>query len=91
MSKYILNENTALIVNGEVFVLAREEEVTKNGVCDQCSLYDICVVDGDRHNLLALCTPKEEDYRWFFKRHVIYSKKGGQNLVKLIDKDFIYE
>lgn len=89
MSKYVLNENTALIVNGEVFVLAREKEVTKNSVCDQCSLNDICIDDGESHNLSALCIPKDQDCRWFFKRHKIYTKKGAQNLVQQINKDFI--
>lgn len=78
MSKYVLNENTALILNGEVFVLAREKEVTNNSVCDQCSLSHICMDDGESHHLSALCIPEKDDYRWFFKRHLIYTSKGGK-------------
>lgn len=89
MSKYVLNENTALIVNGEVFVLAREKEVTKNSVCDKCALFDICADIEDNRNLSKLCVPPDNDQRWFFKRHAIYTKKGAQNLVQQINKDFI--
>lgn len=91
MSKYVLNEDTALVLNGEVYVLAREKEVTNNSSCDQCSLNHICIVDGESHNLSALCIPEADDGRWFFKRHLIYSDKGGQDLVRLINKCFVHK
>jgi len=91
MSKYVLNENTALILNGEVFVLAREKEVTNNSVCDQCSLSHICMDDGESHHLSELCIPEKDDYRWFFKRHLIYTRKGGQDLVRLVNKCFVHK
>lgn len=91
MSKYVLNENTALILNGEVFVLAREKEVTNNSVCDQCSLSHICMDDGESHHLSALCIPEKDDYRWFFKRHLIYTSKGGKDIVRLVNKCFVHK
>lgn len=91
MSKYELNENTALILNGEVFVLAREKEVTNNSVCDQCSLSHICMDDGESHHLSALCIPEKDDYRWFFKRHLIYTSKGGKDIVRLVNKCFVHK
>lgn len=91
MSKYVLNENTALILNGEVYVLAREKEVTNNSVCDQCSLSHICMDDGESHHLSALCIPEKDDYRWFFKRHLIYTSKGGKDLVRLVNKCFVHK
>ena len=91
MSKYVLNENTALILNGEVFVLAREKEVTNNSVCDQCSLSHIFMDDGESHHLSALCIPEKDDYRWFFKRHLIYTSKGGKDLVRLVNKCFVHK
>ena len=88
MSKYILNEDTALILDGEVYILAREIEVTKNSVCEQCSLSDVCIDDGESHRLSALCMPNEEDGRWFFKRHLMFGDKGGFDFVRLINKCF---
>lgn len=91
MSKYVLNEDTVLILNGEVYVLAREVEVSKNSVCDQCSLNDICIDDGESHHLSALCIPEESDGRWFFKRHLMFGDKGGYDFVRLINKCFIHK
>lgn len=91
MSKYILNENTALVLNGEVYVLAREKEITKNSVCDMCSLYDMCVDYEDSHHLSTLCIPEDHEEKWFFIRHHIYSIKGGQDLVRLINKCFVHK
>lgn len=91
MSKYVLNESTALVVNGEVYVLAREKEVTKNSVCEQCSLSDVCIDDGESHHLSALCMPEESDGRWFFLRHLSYTEKGGKDLVRIINKCFVHK
>lgn len=91
MSKYVLNEDTALVFNGEVYVLAREKEVTNNSSCDQCSLNHICIDDGESHHLSALCIPEVDDGRWFFKRHLINSNKEGQDLVRLINKCFVHK
>ena len=88
MSKYVLNENTALIVNGEVYVLAREKVITKNSVCDQCDLYDSCVDYADNHWLSCLCIPEDNEQGWFFKHHLMFSEKGGKDLVRLINKCF---
>lgn len=91
MSKYILNEDTALVLNGEVYVLAREKEVTKNSVCDKCSLSDVCINDGESHHLSALCMPDENDGRWFFQRQLMFGDKGGFEFVRLINKCFIHK
>lgn len=66
MRKYVLNENTALVLNGKVYALVREAEVMNNSVCDQCALYDKCVTFDDNHYLTELCKPEEWDGRWFF-------------------------
>lgn len=91
MSKYVLNEETALVINGEVYVLAREKETTRNTVCDKCSLYDICVDIEDNHKLSELCTPDDSDQRWFFLRHLIFGEKGGKDLVRIINKCFVHK
>ena len=66
MSKYVLNENTVLILNEEVYALVRESEAKNNSVCDKCALYSTCVDYEDNHHLKDLCMPCEEDGRWFF-------------------------
>lgn len=66
MSKYILNENNALVINEQVYALVREEKVTTDSVCAKCSLYDTCVDYEDNHHLSALCLPEISDGRWFF-------------------------
>lgn len=88
MSKYVLNEDTALVLNGEVYALAREKETTENSVCDKCSLYDYCVDPEDNHRLSYLCIPEDGDQRWFFQHKMIFSEKGGKDLVRLINKCF---
>lgn len=89
MSKYVLNEETALVLDGEVYVLARERELTRNTVCDKCALYDICVDIEDNHKLSELCTPDDSDQRWFFLRNLIFRDKGGKDFVRLINKVFV--
>ncbi len=88
MSKYVLNKETALVLNGEVFVLAREKEITTNTVCDKCDLFDICVDIEDNHKLSDLCIPEEDDGRWFFLNQLMLDEKGGKDLVRLINKCF---
>lgn len=66
MRKYVLNENTVLILNEKVYALVRESEVTNNSVCAKCALYHACVDFDDNHHLSALCMPNEDDGRWFF-------------------------
>lgn len=66
MSKYVLNEKTALVINDKVYALVRESEVINNSVCAKCHLYDKCVDFDDNHHLSALCLPNEWDGRWFF-------------------------
>ena len=89
MSKYILNEETALVLDGEVYVLAREREMTRNTVCDKCALYDICVDIEDNHKLSELCTPDDSDQRWFFLHNLMFRDKGGKDFVRLINKVFV--
>lgn len=81
MSKYILNKKNALVLNGEVFVLVREKRVTKNSVCDQCHLNDICIDDGESHHLSALCIPEEGDGRWFFFNSLYLSEGDADNII----------
>lgn len=88
MSKYVLNEETALVLNGEVYVLAREKEITRNTVCDKCALFDICVDGEDNHKLSDLCIPEEFDRRWFFLNQLMFGEKGGEDFVRLINKCF---
>lgn len=91
MSKYVLNEETALVLNGEVYVLAREKEITENSVCEKCSLYNYCVDFEDIRRLSSLCIPDDGDQSWFFQRHYTYSEKGGKDLVRLINKWYIHK
>lgn len=88
MSKYVLNEDTTLILDGEVYVLAREKEVTSNNVCEKCSLNDICFDIHGSSNFYRLCTPEDGDGRWFFKRQLMFGNKGGFDFVRLINKCF---
>lgn len=88
MSKYVLNENTAMVLNGELYLLAREKEVTKNSVCDKCSLNDICIDAEDNHRFADLCIPEEEDQRWFFVRNIFCTKEDRQHLMRIINKCF---
>ena len=91
MKKYVLDKNTALIYNGELFVLAREKKVTKNSVCDLCSLNNICTDDGESHHFSSLCIPYEDDYRWFFLDAQYLSEVGTENLLNHFDQCLKYE
>lgn len=82
MSKYVLNEDTVLILKGEVYVLAREKEVTSNNVCEKCSLNNICFDIHGSSNFYRLCTPEDGDGRWFFRRHDLYTHKGARDLIR---------
>lgn len=91
MSKYVLSEETALILNGQVYSLVREKIVQNNSVCDQCDLYEICTDAEENRKLSDWCIPEDEDQRWFFKRHRIYTQKGAEDLVRLINKCFVHK
>ena len=66
MSNYVLNRETALILNGKVYALVREEKVTNNDVCKQCSLRDSCIDEADYHQLTDLCITEYGSENWFF-------------------------
>lgn len=91
MRKYVLDKNTALIRNGEVFVLAREYRITKNSSCAQCALYDICIDGEDIHHLSTLCMPNEDDGRWFFLDAQSLSEEGKENLLYHFNQCLTYE
>lgn len=91
MSEYVLSEDTALIVNREVYVLAREKEVTNNTVCGKCDLYDKCIDIEDNHKFASLCMPNENDQRWFFKRNSYYPWYDVEQLVKSINSFFLHK
>jgi len=91
MKKYVLDKNTALIYNGELFVLARENKVSKNSSCAQCALYDICVDGEDNHHLTSLCIPNKDDGRWFFLDAQYLSEVGKENLLYHFDQCLEYE
>lgn len=92
MRVYVLDKNTTLVLNEKVFVLAREKKVTKNSVCDLCSLNDICTDDGESHHFSSLCIPYEDDYRWFFLDCQDLSEGDKRNIwwniEKCLDIDF---
>lgn len=91
MSKYVLNEETALVLNGEVYVLVKESNPTSNEVCGKCSLYDKCWQSDETLKYSGLCITEDDDQSWFFQRHLIFSSKGGRDLVRLINKCFIHK
>ena len=66
MRKYVLYENTAIVHNGKVYALVREEKITNNSVCAMCSLSGMCIDHEDNHHLLELCIPEHGSERWFF-------------------------
>lgn len=66
MSKYILNRDTALVINRRVYAHVREAEITNNSVCAMCSLNNICIDGEDNHSLADLCMPDDTDGGWFF-------------------------
>lgn len=88
MSKYILNKTTALVVKGNVYVLAREKKISGNSVCDKCALYDFCVDIEENHKLTDFCIPEDNDERWFFLEHRIFSVKGVVEIVESINSCF---
>lgn len=66
MNNYVLNRETALVLNGKVFALVREDKVTTNEVCKKCSLRDLCIDEVDYHKLTDLCIPDYGSEQWFF-------------------------
>lgn len=91
MSKYILNEETALVWQGEVYVLVKEKKPESNEVCGKCSLYDECWQIDETLKFCGLCVPEDGDQGWYFLRHIIYSQKGGRDLVRVINKCFVHK
>lgn len=67
MSKYIIEGETFLFFNQGIYVLVREEEVSKNDPCLKCSLFCGCHQPVGIYAFRGLCTPDEDDERWFFK------------------------
>lgn len=90
MSKYILNANTALILNEEVFALVREIEITTNNVCEKCSLNDICFDIHGSSNFYRLCTTEDGDGRWFFVRAWHLTKFQREELDRTISANINY-
>lgn len=92
MRVYVLDKNTTLVLNGKVFVLAREKKVSNNSVCAQCSLADICIDSEDNHHLSSCCIPNEDDQRWFFLDCQDLSESDKRNILwnieKCLDIDF---
>lgn len=92
MKIYVLDESTTLVINGKVFVLAREKKVTDNSSCNLCTLHDRCNDYEAILRLSTLCMPNKEDGRWFFidcqdlsesdKRNILW------NIEKCLDIDF---
>lgn len=80
MNKYIYDKNNTLVINGKVYVLAKERKETKNSVCAQCALYDMCIDGEDNHHLAKLCVPSLSDGRWFFLETQTLPEEGKVNL-----------
>lgn len=86
MRVYVLDKNTTLVINGEVFVLAREKKISNNSVCAQCALAYKCIDGEDNHHLSTLCIPNEDDQRWFFIDCQDLSKRDAENILYQIEK-----
>ena len=91
MSKYIINEEIALVINAEVFLLVKETNPTSNEVCGKCDLYDDCWQPDENLKYCDLCITKNQDTGWFFKRHDLFTRKGGKDLIRFISKGFLHK
>ena len=89
MRNYILSEETALIINSEVYYLVREKEKTTNDVCSKCYLYDSCWNDGSITRYKDLCIPSDGDEGWFFVSSCLLTEYEAKKLVGLINESFI--
>ncbi|MBQ6148638.1 MAG: hypothetical protein IJI83_03730 [Oscillospiraceae bacterium] len=88
MRKLILNTETVLIVDAEVYHLVREKEQSKNDVCQMCSLYDQCGVEDGTLRFFNLCIPMNGDEGWFFTTNVALTPYKARELVKLVNETF---
>lgn len=88
MSKYFINDKTAIVLDSVVYVLVREKKPSSNEVCGNCALYAKCWQDNGILRFCGICTPENGEQSWFFMRHRIYTKKGSEDLVKMIYKCF---
>lgn len=92
MRIYILDKNNTLVLNGEVFVLAREKKVSDNCSCNLCALGDKCTDYESILRLSTLCMPNKEDGRWFFLNCEELSESDKRdilwNIEKCLDIDF---
>lgn len=66
MRKYVLYEDSAIVLEGKVYALVREQEITNNSVCAMCQLKGECIDEEDYHHLSCLCSPEYGSERWFF-------------------------
>lgn len=86
MRVYILDQNNTLVLNGKVFVLAREKSKTTNNVCSLCSLNNMCFdVRGIPH-LLKMCMKPDLDGVWFFIDCQELSESDRRNILWNIEK-----
>lgn len=88
MSKFILNPETALIIDAEVYYLVREKKQSNNDVCKMCSLQQQCWVVGETPRYMDLCIPKTGYEGWFFTTNVILTDYKAKRLVELINETF---
>ena len=87
MSKYVLNENNALVLDGRVYALVREAEVTENSVCNQCALCNKCYDYDDSRHFADFCIPEPDDDRWFFVNAGVLPKYQQIELESYIEKN----
>lgn len=88
MSKYILNKDTALIIDGEVYYLVREKKQSNNDVCKMCSLKHKCWVVGETPRYLDFCITNTGYEGWFFKTNVFLEEYKARRIVELINETF---
>lgn len=88
MSKLILNPETALIIDAEVFYLVREKKMSNNDVCKMCSLQQKCWVVGKYPKYLDLCIPNTGYEGWFFTTNVFLTERKAKGLVEIINETY---
>lgn len=89
MRNYILNEETALIIDSEVYYLVREKKKTTNNVCSKCYLQNTCWEDSNIPRYRDLCVPSSGYEGWFFVSNYILSKYRVKKMVESINETFI--
>ena len=88
MSKFILNPETVLIIDAEVYYLVREKKQSNNDVCKMCSLQQQCWVVHSAPRYMDLCIPKTGYEGWFFTTNVLLTEYKAKSLVELINETF---